>query len=213
MDKELLKPATRIMSDEIHDILYCSMSKVGCTAFKTLIATANANHLNATPILTSDNIHLDKTTRKLHFRRLYKSGLTHEQIQYSLDNYFTFMITRHPMERLLSAYRDKIVDHVYAHRSSLMRFRMPVLRHVRPQLFSAVPNVSESKRTRYLRLLGKQHVPSFQEFIAWIVEKRVIDGHWLSAVDSCHPCAYNWSAILRLETMVSGKDLLLEQTG
>ncbi len=213
MEREFLEPAQRIMSDEIHRILYCYMSKVGCTAFKTLIARANAKRLNAMHILTSGKIHSVNTTKKLDFGRLYTSGMTHEQIQHRLNNYFTFMITRHPMDRLLSVYRDKIVDHFSPNGSYMMRVRLPILQHARPQLFSAVPNTSQSEREHYLRKLEKQHVPSFQEFIQWVVEKRVFNEHWLSAVESCHPCAHNWSAILRLESMAADKDLLLEQLG
>ena len=217
MPKALLEPAKRTMSDEIHHILYCYMSKVGCTAFMTLIARANANRLNLMNSTQSQlpyrKVYSDDTTRELGFRKFGNSGLTDEEIRYRLDNYFTFMITRHPMERLISAYRDKITDHAYSKHSFLKRFRLPVLQYVRPELFSEAWNASESERERLLEELGKQHMPSFREFIQWIVENRIVDENWLSAVDSCHPCAHKWSAILRLETMVSDKSLLLERLG
>ena len=206
------KPAKRMMSDEIHRILYCYMSKVGCTAIKTLIATANAIHLNVTPP-SPYKIHYEGETGKVGFAKISTSRLTDEQIQYRIDNYFTFMITRHPMERLLSAYRDKVTIHAHTTPIRVSHFRVPVLQHVRPQLFSAVPNTSQSERERFLDDLGKQHQPSFEEFVQWIVEKQIVNEHWLSAVNSCHPCAHNWSAIMRLESMVSDQELLLERLG
>lgn len=203
------------MSDEIHRILYCHMSKVGCTTFKTLIATANANRLNATHRLPPPSehvkIHFVGVTKMFNFSSFSTTGLTDDQIRYRLGNYFTFMVTRHPMERLLSAWRDKIL---YARDATSLRgLRFRVLQHVRPRLFSAAPNGSHADRKHYWRQLGKHHVPSFPEFIQWIVETRVDNEHWRSAVHSCHPCAHAWSAILRLETMATDKGILLERLG
>ena len=33
--------------------------------------------------------------------------------------------------------------------------------------------------------------------------------HWASIQESCHPCAHNWSAVIRIETMEEGSPLIL----
>ncbi len=44
--------------------------------------------------------------------------------------------------------------------------------------------------------------------MTWIYRHKVMDEHWSIINDICHPCAHDWGAILRVETMESDGHLL-----
>ena len=67
--------------------------------------------LNATGIVNaSDPLEISaKDTHRLYrFHQLSQYNV--EEIKHRLDNYMKFMFVRHPLERLLSAYRNKSYD-------------------------------------------------------------------------------------------------------
>jgi len=43
--------------------------------------------------------------------------------------------------------------------------------------------------------------PTFKEFMTWIYKNKVMNEHWNFIFETCHPCAHDWGAILRVETM------------
>ena len=51
-------------------------------------------------------------------------------------------------------------------------------------------------------------LPSFQEVFTWAYRHKVMDEHWNFITDACHPCAHDWGAILRVETMEADGRLL-----
>ena len=51
-------------------------------------------------------------------------------------------------------------------------------------------------------------LPSFQEVFSCVYRHKVMDEHWNFITDACHPCAHDWGAILRVETMEADGRLL-----
>lgn len=94
-----------------------------------------------------------------------------------------FLIVRHPFERLLSAYRDKLEfreDREYYYK----RFG----RHI------------TYKYREREKLSNTSAEPTFYEFLQFIAKEKYFDEHWELYYDSCLPCSITYDYILRFET-------------
>ena len=108
---------------------------------------------------------------------------------------------RHPFDRLAAYYRDKIVDDDVG--SNHGERTADILRYWRRSVFRN--NASLALMERPQDVIG---VPSFVEVMTWIYRHNVYDEHWSSIFKICHPCAQDWGAILRVETMETDGRLL-----
>ena len=103
-------------------------------------------------------------------------------IRYRLQHYFNIIMVRHPLDRLVSAYNDKLnMDKEY-------RQRLGKLIIDRDHL-----NVSKSEYAS-----GKG--VSFKQFIDFILEGGR-DPHWDSYSKKCLPCLLPYNYLMRTETM------------
>lgn len=198
LNTDLLTPSSRTMSDDIHKILYCYMSKVGCTAFKTLLLKANANVLHRSYLLPSTDapLYIHAPLRALMLQVPTFTHLNKSERDVRLKTYFKFMVMRHPFERLISAWRDKVL---HPKTSEYLTWPTDVLLNSRVK-----SNSYTSYFSWYWRIVGLERyygMPRFDEFLQWIKDQKIYNEHWLTAMDSCHVCANDWDAILRIETM------------
>ena len=83
--------------------MFCSLPKVGCTNLKVLFFV-NQGLLPRTE-LEKPREKLDKVTIRSALKR---TCVPKEEQLTSIDGYFKFMMVRNPLERFLSAYRDKV---------------------------------------------------------------------------------------------------------
>ncbi len=209
MTKAVLRPASRTLADEIHHLLYCYMSKVGCTAFKMLLAKANMHAMGQNTAYSKPwKVH--KTKRLARIYNLPKLFyFSNEEITRRLTDYFKFMIMRHPFERLISAWRDKVVN---IKQSEYKDWPARIFKHTRPFLFGKSSVAHSTVITdKDMETASKHSPPRFDEFVTWIADNKIQNEHWLSAIESCHVCANDWDAIFRIETMVTDKRILLDR--
>ncbi len=207
MPSEYLRPARRTIADEIHHLLFCYMSKVGCTAFKILLTKANVHAMGRNNTYPKGmNVHnRQKLAREYQLPELYYFNT--KETEWRLSEYFKFMIMRHPFERLISAWRDKVVN---IKQSEFKDWPAKILKHTRPYLFGNASTARSSLNTDQA-IAAKHSPPRFDEFVTWIAEQKISNEHWLSAIESCHVCAHDWDAIFRIETMVKDKTILLDR--
>ena len=71
-----------------------------------------------------------------------------------------------------------------------------ILREFRPELFVNNKTLSNMKWPQ--EAIG---LPTFNEVMTWVYRHKVMDEHWNFIFETCHPCAHDWGAILRVETM------------
>jgi len=94
-----------LVDDRMHYV-YCKVEKVACTTWKrTLLMLTGRLSAREASDLDFFSVHND------HFLHSYikpLSAFTPPEIRHRLDNYFAFMFVRDPLERLVSAYRDKM---------------------------------------------------------------------------------------------------------
>ena len=90
----------RFYVDEKHQYVYCSLPKVACSSWtRTLLK------LNGKEVGNLRSIHNRQMTDRFVKRAVHYSPARRQVL---LNNYYKFVFVREPLERLVSAYRDKI---------------------------------------------------------------------------------------------------------
>jgi len=123
------------------------------------------------------------------------------EIRYRLDSYKKFLFVRDPMERLVSAYRNKLEHKV---RSQHQAVAIDILKKFRKH-YEIPANTSEISVT-------------FSEFIRYILDKKLkrrqnLDEHWASYYDLCHPCIIGYDFVGKYETLVDDAQHILRSIG
>ncbi|XP_008477923.2 carbohydrate sulfotransferase 11-like [Diaphorina citri] len=134
-------------------------------------------------------------------RRKYPRPSLHDlESAISAPSSVSFVIVRHPFERLLSAYRDKIYNSLpnTIHRA----LSSAILRKYRP----LAATKSTSRRA------------TFEEFVLYLLDtfrsnETGLDMHWAPVVQFCTPCLINFNVILKFETLQEDQRYLIELTG
>lgn len=94
-----------------------------------------------------------------------------------------FLIVRHPLERLLSAYRDKL-EHKQNREYYYKRFGRRIVLKYRQSM----------NMTTKLE-------PTFAEFLRFIVSEKYFDEHWAPYYRTCEPCMIHYDYVLKFETL------------
>ena len=81
-------------------IIYCSIPKTGCTNWKKTLVRSNTGKQ-----VERKNVHKENFMNSYGLIRL--NTFSPEEISKRLNTYFKFLVVRHPLERLLSAFRSK----------------------------------------------------------------------------------------------------------
>ncbi|XP_074653567.1 carbohydrate sulfotransferase 10-like [Tubulanus polymorphus] len=163
----------RFTVDDVHKILYCEIPKVGTSIWRyTLLHTTGK--LRTTNLSLINNL---DTKQSIYLTSLDLirplSSYSQDEKTERLKTYFKFLFVRHPFERLLSAYLDKIVrkyDKGYADLEPMI-------------IRSARNDVKPGDRA------------TFKEFAEFILLHYVDDIHWASYERLCRPCDIAYSFI------------------
>jgi hypothetical protein len=109
-------------------------------------------------------------------------------------DYYKLLVVRHPFQRLVSAYRDRIED--------TSRFTSQAWIYV-PRIFALTrPSLNQSQ---IFDINSHPHklstVPTFQEFVAWLLvtPPKKYDVHWNRYSDQCEPCSVHYDAIIKMD--------------
>ena len=166
---------THILSDDKNRMLFCDSPKTGSSLFKTL-------WLNYTRDVDGGrNIHKNNFLLKHGLR--YLSTYSQSQIQTRLATYFKFLTARHPLVRVLSAYREKL--------EGPNEYYPRVLGRGIEQHYGHVP-ANQSKGD----------LVTFELFVHFLVKSNPVgyDHHWKPVTYLCHPCEIPYDYVVKLET-------------
>ncbi|XP_047348754.1 carbohydrate sulfotransferase 11-like isoform X1 [Vespa velutina] len=153
---------------------------------------------------------------------------TAEELAKFLNDSISFLIVRHPFERLLSAYRDKL-EHSLPH-TFHSNLGAHIVWHYRLKVFFTLITLtnnpgtfSQSFDTIFLIILqntktnGKHgpRYPFFEEFVRWLLCQwkagNELDMHWTPIVNFCTPCQVRFDIIAKFETLREDQDFLIKQ--
>ncbi|KAG7189339.1 hypothetical protein KM043_016992 [Ampulex compressa] len=186
-----------ILVDDFHELLYCYVPKVACTNWKRVLMIATGKWAGNDPL----EIPADQAHAMDSFQRL--SNYTLPEIEKKLATYDKLIVVRHPMERLLSAYRNKFeAKHEKSSIYFQTRFGRKIIKKYRP-------NATEES------LLHGDDV-TFREFVEFVTddsENKIRNEHWRPVNELCHPCTVNYNLVSKYESLVEDATEVLERMG
>ncbi|XP_037775672.1 carbohydrate sulfotransferase 11-like isoform X1 [Penaeus monodon] len=181
LDHSVLK---HILVDTKHKALMCFVPKVACTSWKRMWFWLSG-------LVEEDEDVMALTRPQVHgpfLSTLASFKFSDERKQEMLRTYKKFIFTRHPLDRLISAYKDKLEN---VDEESNFDFH----KHVGQEVERMVRG----------RVTGQGHNVTFSEFITWVTPPNGTwtfaqkNEHWLPMTELCAPCAVQYDVIGRYE--------------
>ncbi|XP_007433737.1 carbohydrate sulfotransferase 9-like [Python bivittatus] len=166
--------ARQLFVDENYKFIYCEVPKVGCSIWKKIVLLLTLNLSRDVFEVNQDEIHKTNLLKRL-------SSYPSKQQQELLNSFTKVMITRHPLERLVSAYRDKFL-------------------HLEPYYSITVANEIKALFRKNKNLTGNV---TFQEFVNFVVTRdtKHLDIHWKPMFQLCDPCNIHYDILGKYETL------------
>jgi len=171
-------------------LLYCPVFKAASTSWLV-------NYLklsNSTTNPKEGNLHTKITN-------LFPAPATFKLRKRIFSESIKFIIVRHPFERLVSAYRDKLAGF------SRNKHYLDMRKHI-------ITNYRLDKK-------NKSAIPTFRESVDFVLNELkkmeagssnlVIDGHFMPYTRRCIPCAIDYDVIIKFETLEDDSQYLIEQ--
>lgn len=182
-----------IIVDDRYKTLYCYVPKVACTNLKRVFLLLTGRMNETDPIkLKSADVHsgLDKYLT-------YLDSLPAPGIKYRFLHYKKVVFVREPLERILSAYRNKFVQNGNSYFKE--KFGRKIIKRYREN-----PSIKS---------LDKGNDVTFKEFVQYLLDERTkelgYNEHWESFHNLCHPCHIRYNFIGKYETLDEDVDGLL----
>ncbi|XP_061095476.1 carbohydrate sulfotransferase 14 [Conger conger] len=173
-----------VLVSEEHRFLFCYVPKVACSNWKRILKV-----LSGALQSVSEPLKMDHKSDLL-----FLSDLQPEQIRYRLQHYFKFLFVRHPMERLLSAYRNKFGEIAAYQR----KYGAEIVRRYRKNPGQAAGDDV-----------------TFTEFVRYLLDEDVerMNEHWMPVYNLCQPCAINYDFIGSYERLQEDAGYVLQRVG
>lgn len=188
--------------------LHCVIPKAGSSSWKAFYISAMGGIL-PNEILNPRN----KPEFRLYhnYQRLREAGFTQvngfskDEIDNILKTYFKYIIVRHPLDRLASAYYDKFRK-IYDDNDNYMPALRRGARHI---IINHRAGFHDNGTTIDLNSV------TFDEFVQYILsgDKRAQNEHWLTYQTLCEPCLVNYDYIATVETHDIDVPQILELMG
>ena len=182
------------------NIAYCPIFKSATSTWRNRLITL----LNQTYSGKVEMIKKDSNKRIRVHDKLIKLGATnpknHDFVNYinglpNIRNLTAFMVVRHPFERLVSAYRDKLErnnleEPFYYNRFGkyfVEKYRKAAIKALGESYFSMENNFGTPMKVLNDRRPNAD-LPSFWEFSQAVIEHYKIDEHWAPINEYCSVC-------------------------
>ena len=181
--------------DDKYKLMFCEIPKVACTNFKIIMLLLTGQMNTTDPMqLRADKVHGEYAQKYLH----KLSSFSDSEIRHKLKNYFKVMIVRDPLERLLSAYRNKFTVHYNDYFK--LRFGRNIIKKYRQHPTSEA--------------LATGGDVSFKEFAQYITDPSTLttgefNPHWRQYYKLCHPCQLQYEFVGKYESLNEDMAFLL----
>uniref|UniRef100_H2ZVS3 Carbohydrate sulfotransferase n=2 Tax=Latimeria chalumnae TaxID=7897 RepID=H2ZVS3_LATCH len=174
----------QLFVEHTHKLIYCEVPKVGCTNWKKIIGRLVMNISRKAKTFEHNTVHTNPLIQNL---QVYPR----EQQEAMLKSYTKVMFTRNPLERLVSAYRDKFChSQVYFSR----------------RIATRIKQMYRNKK----KMTGKV---SFGEFVQFLLDTHDEDVHWNQMVKLCDPCNIQYDFIGWYDTIEKDTNNILRFIG
>lgn len=215
---ELYNKLDHVLVDKKHSLLYCYVPKVACTNWKRILMVLsgkmnNTKLSNIPASLVHENTSLTKITQlnsdeAANFLNIYINDSKSQRLSNSINQFENMQTTRlivvrHPFERLLSAYRNKLEDN----RPSAKYFQARIGRYIIKKYRTNPSNFS----------LNTGSDVTFREFIQYLISEALastndedINEHWRPIYKMCLPCTIDYNFIVKYEHLIEDAEMLLD---
>ncbi|XP_019406591.1 PREDICTED: carbohydrate sulfotransferase 8-like [Crocodylus porosus] len=175
--------ANQLFVEHNYRFIYCEVPKVGCSNWKRIILLLKMNLSRDTSEIKHDYIHTSRLLKRL-------SSYPTDKQKELLNSYTKVMFTRHPLEWLVSAYRDKLLH---------------------SETYYSI-TVANQIRGRFKKKLNSTEKVSFQEFVDFTVERKpdTLDIHWKPMFLLCDPCNVQYDILGKYETLGQDSEHVLK---
>ncbi|XP_006013911.1 carbohydrate sulfotransferase 14 [Latimeria chalumnae] len=173
-----------ILVNDEHKFLYCYVPKVACSNWKRVLKVLNGSLENVNVQVKMDHKN----------NLVFLADLKPQEIRHRLTHYFKFLFVREPMERLLSAYRNKFGE-IEAYQK---KYGIEIVKRYRSKVGSS-----------------KGDDVTFSEFLHYLVDEDVekMNEHWMPIYNLCQPCAVRYNFIGSYEHLQTDADSVLQRVG
>ncbi|XP_042299363.1 carbohydrate sulfotransferase 9-like isoform X1 [Sceloporus undulatus] len=187
----LMRMVSRIYVEEQHKLLYCEVPKAGCSNWKRVLMVLSGLAKSAANI-SHDAVHYGKHLKKLDSYDL-------KGIHMRLKTYTKVIFVRDPMERLVSAFRDK-----FEHPNSYYHpvFGKAIIKKYRLNADGEALKTGSGVR--------------FKEFVQYLLDSHRpvgMDTHWEQINKLCYPCVIGYDFIGKFETVEEDANYFLRLIG
>ncbi|XP_064078561.1 carbohydrate sulfotransferase 11-like [Macrobrachium nipponense] len=192
-------PLTAFMLAHMHfdhrrQAIYCFTPKVACTSWKRIWMKLTG--------LVKPEKDLSKLSRYTIHSSIPTMASLRANIPEMLANYKKFMFVRHPFDRVLSAYKDKLE---HEDKESSYNFHKEIgakilKKYRRPGFNNTGNDVTFSEFIRFISEPGRGTFEQRNE-------------HWLSVHEICNPCAVKYDFIGKYESLKEDAHYVLEWLG
>ncbi|KAM4652087.1 carbohydrate sulfotransferase 9-like [Discoglossus pictus] len=169
-----------------HKFIYCEVPKAGCSNWKRIILLLSTTLGASADDLNHEDVHTTPLLTRL-------SSYSPIQQMRLLKNYNKVMFTRDPFNRLVSAYRDKLL-------------------HDEPYYSKTMADIIKSRVRKQGHSAEKV---TFEEFVRFIVQENpdYRDTHWKPMYELCDPCNIQYDFVGKFETINEDADYILKAVG
>ena len=188
-------PLSMHFYDDQLQYVYCRVPKVANTNWRrTLIMlTGKLTNYSRPEQIPFELVH-EKTVRYKHIGVL--NTLLPDDSDWRLRKYFKFIFVREPLERLLSAFRDKLL------------FKKDDYKDIDV-------DIVQKYRPREYRPSVKRYNVTFAEFVRYVLDEHaagsVLDRHWLPQSKVCSVCEPLFEFIGHYETLDTDVELVVSK--
>ena len=199
---------THVLVHRHRKLVYCSVPKAACTSWKWFLFSQTGRYDYDHPEVLGADMHKDHTLIKEGFT-IWANISFPEQKQIAEDSSYTkFFVVRHPLHRLMSAYKDKFIKQVHGQSNvsvcqSCADFGMTIVQRYRAGASQREIETGENVTlTELVKCLVETERPSFVSH----------DPHFDSIERVCDPCRIKYDYILHVDEMDKESDFFIHRT-